>query len=110
MPEDVVDIGVDDFDCRPNHTSGSASDEVEAEISAGEAHVLTLPSESRNLASEMFHGKELLLACRTLRKDPCQHVWIISVWFSLCQDQHWVGCSECVSSAMVVEQRTRPLG
>ena len=75
MPEDVVDIGVDDFDCRPNHTSGSASDEVEAEMSAGEAHVLTQPSESRNLASEMFYGKELLLACRTLRKDPCQHVW-----------------------------------
>ena len=75
MPEDVVDIGLDDFDCRPNHTSDSASDEVEADMSAGEAHVLTQPSVSRNLASEMFHGKELLLAHRALRKGPCQHVW-----------------------------------
>ena len=36
MPEDVVDIGVDDCDCRNTDTCDSASDEEEADMFAGE--------------------------------------------------------------------------
>mmetsp|Transcript_29775 Transcript_29775/g.79134 ORF Transcript_29775/g.79134 Transcript_29775/m.79134 type:complete len:276 (-) Transcript_29775:385-1212(-) len=68
MPEQVADLGVDDFNCITTDTSDSASEEVEADIPAGEADVLAEPSESRDPASEMFYGRELLLAHRVLRK------------------------------------------
>ena len=109
MPEQVAVLGVDDFDCITTDTSGSASEEVGADMLAGEADVPAEPSESRHVANEMFYGKELLvlLAHRALRKDPCQH-WverIISFWYSLCHLAF--GCSECASSAMVVAQDAR---
>merc|ERR1712136_387370 len=67
MPEQVADLGVDDFNCLTTDTSDSASEEVEADMPAGEADVLPEPSES-DPACEMFYGRELLLAHRVLRK------------------------------------------
>ena len=56
-------------------TRDSASEEVEVDMPAGEADVQAVPSESRDLASEIFfYGKELLLAQCVSRKDRCQHV------------------------------------
>lgn len=67
MPEQVADLGVDDFNCLTTDTSDSVSEEVEADMPAGEADVLPEPSD-RDPASEMFYGRELLLAHRVLRK------------------------------------------
>ena len=57
MLEQVPDLGL--HGCITIDASDSASEELKADIPAGEAHVRPEPSESRDRASDMSYSKEL---------------------------------------------------
>ena len=104
MPEQADDLGVDDFNCITTDTSDSASEEMDADMFAGEANVLTELSDSRDKQDVQRQG--VVVGRSRIEKRSMStcvgriiSIWYPSPWvwvFRVCQfgDGRWIECAK----------------
>ena len=82
MPEQVAHFGVDDFHCGTIDTSDSASEEVEADMPAGDADVQAVPSESGSCKRDFFLRQGVVVGTMRVEKRSMSTFVqrIISFW------------------------------